>query len=694
MSYSPENPDTSLIVPDVANVEWFQVKGLASSSDNRDCPLYANGFQQTYVDIVIRAVNADQEPVALPEAVLNAIKFVTYDSGAELPNHITYSSSRSDLDKRFDVQLTTQEDLQAEPSDDAIRIYFKSTASERIQIAASLTLNGVVYHTRDRLVPPGGRTEAGKSNSSATIVAVRQDYFIPWDGYTKQRGADIGRDRFWNFKFSDPRYRITWGTQIHMLFSSELEAFSTYGYIAYAVGDRRTFRDSYHDHDGTYQYEINRVENSICTGRIFYHSGWNCPVGYWRYYYTYKLLDQNGNSHLIHLEGYNGTVDFRRDPRELRSDSTRQLLPCELTEAININAATLDQVDGVFLTPVPAQQLTTPIGWLRQFRLELASSSDQAYNNGRQQIAVRLTVEPQAGQVITQEQFQSLRLVVQLEGRQYLPLPEVGEEGHWTYAKSRDERFDFHATATDAPELPVEQSAQVRTKVLYIQTEAPGGSSITLRAMVRKDADTVYYTDGSSFDSSLEVHAVRPPIYRFPDDYRWEKTRDEGDSNGGSRFIHEHSLTPRNVGFSYGEFRSTDTKGMIRWQSRDPNQSFASHVGIALPGETEVQYNPDINLGNLPPSEKVTEPKSSTRESAVIVLQGDNRIPYYSGGATHDQPFSVDLYDRQGNLHRLTVRFDDSQDTALKRRTVFSPSTSRGEPHQTDNPAELLGKED
>lgn len=228
-----ENP----VVPQaVANIAFFQVKGLGFVENNTRCPLYNNTYQTTYVDVVIRAVNDNQEPVNLTASQLNSIELVSYDTGARLPNGYSWyiSASKRSPDDLYDPYPAS---LPAEPSapsqdDQSIRIWIKTSSAVNVQVAARLILDGVTYHTHYKAGKVGGETESGKSNSSATIVPYPQDYTIPAGEFEYTRSNHESGESYdidlYKLKFSGTRYQIRSGGSSDHVFAKDNVGFTIF----------------------------------------------------------------------------------------------------------------------------------------------------------------------------------------------------------------------------------------------------------------------------------------------------------------------------------------------------------------------------------------------------------------------------------------------------------------------------------
>ena len=308
-----------------------------------------------------------------------------------------------------------------------------------------------------------------------------------------------------------------------------------------------------------------------------------------------------------------------------------------------------------------------PIFWLREFRVELSSASNNLYGNGRQQAEIRLTANVQPGQpALTPAQLSSLLLVLEKPDGTYELLPFNGPTTlQWWQSIERDMRFDLMPGSTGV--RPLSPPTSTASKLLYVSTTQPGGSNVKLRARIQKDDNTVYYTDeASGFDSHVVLTTVRPPAYG-EQDYEWRKTVDQGDVN--HVFLHEYSLQLKNLGLS--PVYQLIAPGMIRWHRNAPGERYATYVGMAFPGNNTIRYETRIDTGADFEPARVTSTRGS--EALILVLNGANNIPYNREGLDHGGPCTVTLVDRHGNDHHVQFRFDE-QGTALERRTHIVPS--------------------
>lgn len=324
--------------------------------------------------------------------------------------------------------------------------------------------------------------------------------------------------------------------------------------------------------------------------------------------------------------------------------------------------------------------------WLWDFEVTLGSSAPLAFNNGRQQIKVNVEVQANehTGLAITPEQLDSITLVVKQADGSYTPLSTDPNQA-WFYSKDHDPRFDHYPTLTRAF---TDTSAVARlsfdapkTVSFYVSSRATAGSQLDLRARITHSPGVHYYTDSIPFDSSLKLTAMAAPTSSFPQDYIFEQVRDEGSVASGT-FIHEWALSPRTVGFAYAEFLRNDRRGMIRWHERAFGEHFATHVGIALPGDTQVHYDETLGLqGDFVENRKLHHVAYVSDRQVVVLAQGDHNIPYRSGAPDREGPCTLHAVDRHGNSHYLDIGFEGTQRVDLRvttRQAMRARSISGG----------------
>ncbi|AZL68633.1 MULTISPECIES: hypothetical protein [Pseudomonas] len=316
-------------------------------------------------------------------------------------------------------------------------------------------------------------------------------------------------------------------------------------------------------------------------------------------------------------------------------------------------------------------QLESIDDWLSKFIIEVTSGSEGAYNNGNQQIMITLMVEPKEGEIVTEEELKSLLPTVRQADGTFKALDRFDDTLPWGWNHEHDARFDFLSGQYPA------QNSNPLSKVFYIHTRATGGSTITLHAQITRDGQTYFTEDG--FESSITLRSVVRPTYTYPADYGFTRTFASGDWEQGSRFIHEHNLSLNTGRFVEASLMSADdtpasTDGMLRWQRRVDQDPYASNVGFALPGNRQVKYHASYKPESGFAGRRVKDVVTPNMDSIVVVVQGDDNIPYIGNPQLYDRPCHLRALDNNGNVHRIRMSFKEDEDTALKRRTHLAPS--------------------
>lgn len=323
--------------------------------------------------------------------------------------------------------------------------------------------------------------------------------------------------------------------------------------------------------------------------------------------------------------------------------------------------------------------------YLSVFKIDLTSSSLMLYENGRQQVELTLSVAQSTNHTLTDAEVDTLSVVYRTADGTYTPLPaQPTGSARWFVSSLRDERFEYFPFGRDSQPLqPTETNAKsvpsavVKSRLYYVSTTAPGGSTIELFARISIEGET-FVTEGT-FASAARLTAVKLPEYSSPD-YQWKITWREGEPPS-TAFINEWSLTALRARFSFGALRG-DAFGMIRWQRPAAGETAASNVGIALPNDSQFKYSPNITLGNSFLGEIHKEVMSSHNNQIVVVLQASNHIPFHSSSVAYGGPFFIEAYDIDGNFHEVEIAFDDEQSSDYDRRThlaatVTSPAKTK-----------------
>jgi hypothetical protein len=149
--------------------------------------------------------------------------------------------------------------------------------------------------------------------------------------------------------------------------------------------------------------------------------------------------------------------------------------------------------------------------WLSRFKIDITSSTNRVFGNGRQQLEATVTVAPRNGGTITDAQLASIALVTLDDDGVYREL-----SGQLKASSERDAAYEYYAD-TGSPPSNLELNGPVRRKRFYISSSRSGGSIDQIYACISKDGNTHHVTDGGSFNSSITVESITPLRYEESD---------------------------------------------------------------------------------------------------------------------------------------------------------------------------------
>lgn len=145
--------------------------------------------------------------------------------------------------------------------------------------------------------------------------------------------------------------------------------------------------------------------------------------------------------------------------------------------------------------------------WLSQFKIDITSSTNKVFGNGRQQLEATVTVAGRKDGIISDEQLASISLVTLDDDGVYREL-----DGPLKASSVRDAAFEYYADTGTIPSN-LELRGPVRRRRFYISSSRSGGSLDRLYARISKDDNTHYVTDAGSFNSSITVESITPLRY-------------------------------------------------------------------------------------------------------------------------------------------------------------------------------------
>lgn len=301
---------------EAVTLSWLQIKGLKHNNDNTVCPVYGNGYQQTFVEVTLAAENAFGETVDISEAQMKTIKLIDYDTGKELIAPLSYVAERDEFHSRFDFYPERHLENAAEPASTApvpatnsITFYLQSTTALTTRIGASFTLQSQTFTSNDAaLLDNSGRVVSGRSNSSATIAAIAQNYtFVHTDfSLSDWTSFNQGFSAYKLIRLIPANYRIVYSLSGHdSRFVEDGDHSRALIFWAYSVTAKRDVHDETYSpcKGGDIIHATVNVESAAmyCLRYIYTHLDSSCKIEHQLTAPTLDIYDQNGNRHLIKL---------------------------------------------------------------------------------------------------------------------------------------------------------------------------------------------------------------------------------------------------------------------------------------------------------------------------------------------------------------------------------------------------------
>lgn len=143
--------------------------------------------------------------------------------------------------------------------------------------------------------------------------------------------------------------------------------------------------------------------------------------------------------------------------------------------------------------------------WITKLKVQVTSNSGKVFGNGRHQLEVSVSVLPKTGIAISEEQFNSMRLVTLDDDGVYREL-----SGDLQVSTERDKRFEYYADTGAAPAPLHEADSGWRRRKFYVSSTRTGGSLDVIYAAISKDEQTQYFSNVSNFTSSVTVETLTP----------------------------------------------------------------------------------------------------------------------------------------------------------------------------------------
>lgn len=309
--------------------------------------------------------------------------------------------------------------------------------------------------------------------------------------------------------------------------------------------------------------------------------------------------------------------------------------------------------------------------WLLSWQIQ-AVSPPKLYGNARQQVVVVITLEPRRDEIITDDELESLKLVLRCDDGSFEDVPMEDTLDALWFASGVQNHYQYYPETQIG--MPVYEDGgplpgAVRTKRFYVQTRTRAGTNMQLWSSITRQVPEgekyEYISDGSQqgFNTSITLGSVTIPTYNAPADYTFDRRLVGGQENS-DLFIWEYYIAPAHALYPEVAFLSAQatTRGMIQWATFSGTQTRAGHAGFAAPANATIHYNNAIVLGpNFVPVEKTRDLPGGL---VTVVLQGGNNIPFHPASAqSHKGPMVIQAIDHYGNEHVLRVRFESELPT-------------------------------
>jgi len=311
---------------------------------------------------------------------------------------------------------------------------------------------------------------------------------------------------------------------------------------------------------------------------------------------------------------------------------------------------------------------------LSKFELRIDSPTPNLYANGQQQISVTVVADPTAvdGEEvrISNSELNSILLVnaethEELNQTDLAGIPE-GEEV-WAWNLSRNDKIDYfpsNPVAVGEPDTRIP-----REKTLYVQTRST--RLISIAAELTRDDNRKFYSNvipgGVGDKKIIDPNPITPPNVGEKG-FSFEAVRVYGgeDDDYNMETVDFYILSLLNGPDQELPFRSIEfgeRKGMVQWESRQFAEDVVSYTGFALPGDTELSFDPALLEEYLTPAGVNTR---ADLAGGFDIPQGTllislHRTQYWNFDlmceGTFGKSIPIDLMDAHGNLHKMNITF-------------------------------------
>lgn len=286
--------------------------------------------------------------------------------------------------------------------------------------------------------------------------------------------------------------------------------------------------------------------------------------------------------------------------------------------------------------------------WITKLNIDITSNSNRVFGNGRHQVEVTVSVTPKAGEQVTDEQLDSIRLVTLTDDGTYQRL-----DGGLQMSTRRDQRFEYYADAGSAPAPLMETT--LRRRRFYVSSTRRGGVLDVVYAAITKEEGTEYVSHTSRFNTSVTLETLTP-LHLTRDHFSFEAQDNLYKEIGGTEwnydvnqlYIKGHTLRladaiPYGPGSGQPYFQNEVMPETSIWS--DPYAPYIvksfTHIGYTVSDQREFKvHNATLSVDRVP-------------HSMVFVRILTLGTEYLSGITTTDSQWG--LLDQYGNEHRIKM---------------------------------------
>jgi hypothetical protein len=298
-----------------------------------------------------------------------------------------------------------------------------------------------------------------------------------------------------------------------------------------------------------------------------------------------------------------------------------------------------------------------------EFTATVLSPTTKLYANGRQQIYLEVLIittldgEPHN---LTASEKASIRLVNFTS--------EAELSAGWKYSENRNEEYEFYTepglVESTASRASTDERPGRYVRNMFVTTTDDIGISRKLALAITRASDGLVIitnanndSDFHNLDYEVTVQPQRIPSY-LTNNYAFEKQLVHG-QEGTPVFIYNYYvglISNSNESIAFRSMKIEDG-GMIQWEDKNPQETFASYVGYGEPGDSKARYNPNIVLGNHVKEETVRNPIEG---KGPIILAGNVDINFHTDSAIkYPGPCKVTATDANGNDHAFYIAFKE-----------------------------------